>query len=152
MTSMCPICASLESASDPAEILRVGAFRLRRHPSPSPLAGWTIVDLARHAATIDELSEHEASELGRLVARSVAAIRAATGCERVYVLAFAEAARHVHVHLAPRHEGDSRTAGWAIADLYRAVAAGEVAAADEPACEAAATAIGAALRGASMLA
>lgn len=145
MPDPCPICTSLDAERDPAEILRRGGFRIRRHPSPSPIAGWTIVDLVRHAATLDELSGDEAAELGRLVSAVVGAIRAATGCDRVYVLSFAEAARHVHVHLAPRHEADPRTAGWAIADLYRAVAAGEVAAADEAACVAASRAIGDAL-------
>ena len=150
----CPICRSIRSdeeglagaaRADPCELLRIGGFRLRRHASPSPVAGWTIVDLVRHAATLDELSEQEASELGRLVARTVGAIRAATGCDRVYVLSFAEAARHVHVHLAPRHEAGPRTGAWAIADLYRAVAAGEIPAADEAACAEASRAIGDAL-------
>lgn len=145
MSDHCPICRSLDGEADSTEILRGGGFRVRRHPAPSPIAGWTIVDLVRHAATIDDLSEQEAGELGRMVARGVGAIRSATGCDRVYVLAFAEAARHVHVHLAPRHAGDPRTAGWAIADLYRSVAAGKVAPADEAACEAAARAIGDAL-------
>lgn len=156
MQAPCPICQSIRSGSeglggeagvDPCELLRIGGFRLRRHAPPSPIAGWTIVDLVRHAATIDELSETEAGELGRIVARASAAIRAVTGCERVYVLSFAEAARHVHVHLVPRHEGDPRSTGWAIADLYRGVALGEAAAADEAACLAAAAAIAAALRG-----
>ncbi len=146
MPDSCPICTSLEAERDPAEMLRSGGFRIRRHPAPSPIAGWTIVDLVRHAATLDELSPEEAGALGVLVAQAAAAIRAATSCERVYVLAFAEAARHVHVHLVPRHEGDPRTAGWAIADLYRAVAAGEIEAAEEHACEAAARAIVESLR------
>ena len=145
MSDSCPICTSLDAGNDQGEILRLREFRIRRHPSPSPIAGWTIVDIVRHAATLDELSGDEAAELGRLVARTVGAIRAATGCDRVYVLSFAEAARHVHVHLAPRHEADPRTAGWAIADLYRAVAAGEIPAADEAACAEASRAIGDAL-------
>lgn len=145
MPDSCPICTSLDAGDDPAEILRSGGFRIRRHPSPSPIAGWTIIDLVRHVATLDELSPDEAGELGRLVARAVGAIRSATGCDRVYVLSFAEVARHVHVHLAPRHETDPRTAGWAIADLYRAVAAGEIAAADQAACAEASRAIGDAL-------
>jgi diadenosine tetraphosphate (Ap4A) HIT family hydrolase len=146
----CPICHSIlagEAGRDPVDFRRTAGFRLRRHAAPSPIAGWTIIDLLRHAATLDELSEAEAAELGRLVAHTTAAIRAATGCERVYLLSFAEAARLVHVHLVPRHEHDPRTAGWAIADLYRGVASGEVVAADEAACEATAAAIAAAMRG-----
>ena len=150
MPDTCPICRSIlagDAGSEPDELLRTVGFRLRRHAPPVPIAGWTIIDLLRHAATLDELSEGEAAELGRLVADATRAIRAVTGCERVYMLAFAEAARHVHVHLVPRHEHDPRTAGWAIADLYRGVASGEVAAADEAACLAAAAAIAAALGG-----
>jgi diadenosine tetraphosphate (Ap4A) HIT family hydrolase len=40
------------------------------------------------------------------------------------MLLFAEAHRQVHVHLVPRHESDDATKAWALADLYRAVAAG----------------------------
>ena len=62
--------------------------------------------------------------MGAHIRRVSAAIRAVTGCERVYLLAFAEAHRQVHVHLVPRHETDDSSKAWALADLYRAVAAG----------------------------
>ena len=121
----CPICALERGAAEALGGAR--GWSLRHHPAPAPLAGWVIVDLRRHAATMDELTAEEAAELGPLLVRTCAAIREATGCERVYVLSFAEAARHVHLHLVPRHAGDAATEGWAIADHYRAVASGNAA-------------------------
>ncbi len=131
MSSPCSICNSLRSRHDPLELRRLEAFRLRSHAAPVPIAGWTIIDLIRHAETLDQLTEEESRELGSLLVRTSAAIRAATGCERVYLLAFAEAARHVHVHLVPRHGHDPRTDAWAVADHYRAVAEGRAAPATE---------------------
>ena len=53
-------------------------------------------------------------------------MRAVTGCERVYAIAFGEGARHLHLHLIPRSADDPRTSAWKIADLYRDVEAGKV--------------------------
>jgi diadenosine tetraphosphate (Ap4A) HIT family hydrolase len=47
----------------------------------------------------------------------------------VYAIAFGEGAPHLHVHLIPRFGVDPGTAAWSVADHYRAVAAGERAAA-----------------------
>ena len=53
---------------------------------------------------IDELTEHEAAELGPLLRRLTKALRAVTGCEKTYVVQFAEAEGfgHVHFHVVPR--------------------------------------------------
>ncbi len=110
-------------------------WRLRAHPSPAPVAGWCILDLVRPAATLDELSPEESRELGVLLSAVTAAMRRATGCQRAYVFSFAEALRQVHLHVAPRHESDPRTQGWAVADLYREVQSGRVAPADPAAHE-----------------
>ena len=53
-------------------------------------------------------------------------MRAATGCERVYTIAFGEGARHLHLHLVPRSADDPRTSALKIADLYRDIEAGKV--------------------------
>lgn len=129
----CPICTISAAASMPLG----GRWRLRRHPDPSPVAGWAILDLARHVATLDELTGEESEELGRLLVEVSAAVREATGCARVYLLSFAEAARHVHLHLVPRHEREEETRGWSVADHYRAVAAGTRSPADPARCAAA---------------
>lgn len=113
----CPICTQFDASA----IWRGSHWSIRPHPVPSPIAGWLIVDLMRHACSWDELSHDESSELGRTMTLATGAIRAATGCDRVYMLAFCEAVPHLHLHLAPRHDGDPRTISWCVADLYRAV-------------------------------
>jgi diadenosine tetraphosphate (Ap4A) HIT family hydrolase len=108
------------------EPLRLGdGWLLRSHGMPVPLAGWCILELERPAATLDALAPDEAAAMGRLVQRVSAAIRAVTACDRVYLLAFAEVRRQVHLHLVPRHGGDPLTDGWAVADHYRCVQRGE---------------------------
>ena len=42
----------------------------------------------------------------------------------VYLIAFGEGARHLHLHLIPRFQEDQRSAAWSVADLYRDVEAG----------------------------
>jgi diadenosine tetraphosphate (Ap4A) HIT family hydrolase len=49
-----------------------------------------------------EFSAAEADQFGPALARVAAALEAATGAERVYLLAFAEVDRRFHVHLLPR--------------------------------------------------
>jgi diadenosine tetraphosphate (Ap4A) HIT family hydrolase len=147
----CPLCEAIASgnASEGEELARRRHWRVRSHPPPSPIAGWTILDLLRHAESIDRLDPAEAAELAGLLVEAVAAVKAATGCERVYLLAFAEAVPHPHLHLAPRHADDATTRSWSIADRYRQVAAGSLPAAGEPDRAAAAARIAAALAAAT---
>jgi diadenosine tetraphosphate (Ap4A) HIT family hydrolase len=51
---------------------------------------------------VDELTAPEARALGPLLQRACAALRAATGAERVYTLFLGEAVAHLHFHLIPR--------------------------------------------------
>lgn len=130
----CPVCRSIEdNVSTPVRGTR--HWLIRPHPSPSPIAGWSIIDLRRHAEGWDALEALEAAELGPVIRAASAAIRQATGCDRVYVLGFAEAVQHVHLHLVPRHAIDARSTSWTVADLYRDVAAGRAAPADPRHCE-----------------
>jgi diadenosine tetraphosphate (Ap4A) HIT family hydrolase len=101
-----------------------GGWFLKPHAAPCPVAGWCVLELARPCPTLDALTLDESRMMGEHIHRVSAAIRAVTGCQRVYLLAFAEAHRQVHLHLVPRHESDEATKAWALADLYRAVAEG----------------------------
>jgi diadenosine tetraphosphate (Ap4A) HIT family hydrolase len=58
----------------------------------------------RHVLAIDELTEAEAVELGPLLHRLSAALRAVVECDKTYVMQFAEAKEfaHVHFHVVPR--------------------------------------------------
>jgi diadenosine tetraphosphate (Ap4A) HIT family hydrolase len=112
-------------------ILRQGPWLLRHHPRPAPLAGWLLLDARRHLGGPLDFLPDEAAAFGPMLQRSSALVRTLTGCARVYVIAFGEGARHLHVHLIPRHGDDPDSTAWKVADLYRAVASGARAAAPD---------------------
>lgn len=74
------------------------------HDFNSSLEGWLILAPLRHIHALDELTADEALALGDLLRRSAVALRSVTGCEKTYVMLFAEAEgfAHLHVHVVPR--------------------------------------------------
>ena len=70
----------------------------------SSLPGWLVVALRRHAEALDELTATEAASLGNLLRAASVALKRAVGCEKTYVILFAEqpAYQHVHIHVVPR--------------------------------------------------
>jgi diadenosine tetraphosphate (Ap4A) HIT family hydrolase len=74
------------------------------HSYNTALPGWLVLVARRHIESIDELSEAEAVELGVLLRRVSIALKDITGCVKTYVVQFAEAAGHphVHFHVVPR--------------------------------------------------
>ena len=74
------------------------------HSYNTSLPGWLVLVARRHMAAIDEMSDEEAVELGRLLRRVSLALKEATGCVKTYVIQFAETADHphVHFHIVPR--------------------------------------------------
>lgn len=105
---------------------RSDTWLLRHHPHPSPLVGWLLLDAVRHMAGPADFDAREAAGFGAMLQRSSALVKELSGCDRVYAIAFGEGARHFHLHLIPRHAAEERSESWRIADLYRAVAAGEI--------------------------
>lgn len=74
------------------------------HAFNTSLPGWLVLVARRHVASIDELTDEEAAELGVLLRRASVALREITGCVKTYVMQFAEAEGHghVHFHIVPR--------------------------------------------------
>lgn len=68
------------------------------HSFNTSLPGWLVIIARRHMAAVDEMSEDEAVELGRLIRRVSMALRVVTGCAKTYVVQFAESPDHPHVH------------------------------------------------------
>lgn len=97
-----------------------------RHLDPVPLAGWMLLVSRAHHGGLEDLADAERAEVGSVLSELAAAVRAETGCDRVYSLSFNEAVRHLHLHLIPRHAEDDSTKSWALADRYRATTRGEV--------------------------
>ncbi len=74
------------------------------HSFNTSLEGWLVLVARRHMAAVDEMSDEEAVELGRLIRRVSLALRVTTGCVKTYVIQFAESPDHphVHFHIVPR--------------------------------------------------
>ncbi len=68
------------------------------HSYNSELPGWIVLVARRHIQAVDELTESEAIELGVLIRRVSIALKQVTGCIKTYVMQFAEAPDHPHVH------------------------------------------------------
>jgi diadenosine tetraphosphate (Ap4A) HIT family hydrolase len=74
------------------------------HSYNSALPGWLVLVARRHITAVDALTDEEAAELGRLLQRTSRALKDITGCQKTYVMQFAEMAEHphVHFHVVPR--------------------------------------------------
>jgi diadenosine tetraphosphate (Ap4A) HIT family hydrolase len=70
------------------------------------LPGWLVLVPGRHVEGLHHLDNGEAEDMGRLLRRASAALVEATGCQRTYVMLFAEkdGFSHLHLHIVPRHE------------------------------------------------
>jgi diadenosine tetraphosphate (Ap4A) HIT family hydrolase len=68
------------------------------HSYNTVLPGWLVLVARRHIATIAELTPDEAAELGRLLPVVSQALQKVVGCQKTYVVQFAEHPEHPHVH------------------------------------------------------
>jgi diadenosine tetraphosphate (Ap4A) HIT family hydrolase len=68
------------------------------HSYNTSLLGWIVLVIRRHIAAIDEMTEDEAVELGKLMRQVSVILKEETGCTKTYVVQFAEAKEHPHVH------------------------------------------------------
>ena len=101
----CELIANRNAGAAPPwdSIYRTGLWDIV-HSYNTALPGWLVLVARRHIGSLDELTDPEAVELGRLIRRTSCALKEVTGCIKTYVIQFAEAAehRHVHFHIIPR--------------------------------------------------
>lgn len=91
------------------------------------MAGWVVMYAKRHVAGAPQFSDAEANDLGPMLRHLAARLLDVTGALRIYLAAMGESSPHFHVHLVPRYaEMPKGAKGWAVFDLQRAAAAGEV--------------------------
>ena len=123
----CGVCELHEDqeACERYEISRSPLWILRHHPDPAPLTGWLLLDARRHVSGPIDFTPAEAAEWGLAVQKASQLVQQLTCCDRVYSIAFGEGARHLHLHLIPRFSCNPVSEAWKVADLYRAVSAGE---------------------------
>lgn len=97
----CPECLALARPSTDL-VLRTARFAVHPVIGGGAVPGWLVVAPLRHVEAIDHLEPEEQLELGPLLARVGAALRAATPAEKLYVNVFAEVVPHLHVHVIAR--------------------------------------------------
>lgn len=68
--------------------------------------GFSYLEPRRHVPHVEDLDGDEATTFGATLGRCAAALKAVTGCERVYLYVFGGGIAHLHVHLVPHVEGD----------------------------------------------
>jgi diadenosine tetraphosphate (Ap4A) HIT family hydrolase len=104
MASECYACEQSRPDAPVREcFIRQAGWRVA-HDFNSSLEGWLILAPLRHVHSLDELTDGEALALGDLLRKASVALKAVTGCEKTYVMLFAEAEgfAHLHVHVVPR--------------------------------------------------
>jgi diadenosine tetraphosphate (Ap4A) HIT family hydrolase len=88
-------------------------FLAEHAPLQESSAGTVILEARRHVLDFGEMTPAELAEFGSIAHRLVPAIKAATGVQRVYLLAVMERAPHFHLWLVPKKdEGEGRGADY----------------------------------------
>ncbi|WP_144121223.1 HIT family protein [Catellatospora sichuanensis] len=75
------------------------------------VAGFAHLESRRHIPYLADLDGPEAATLGPVLARATAAVREATGADKVYVYVFGDRVPHLHFNLAPYHPGGPLVGG-----------------------------------------
>jgi diadenosine tetraphosphate (Ap4A) HIT family hydrolase len=112
--SDCNICRKqdgLKTGSALLDVPRAGGaivegehFLVEHAPLQSSSAGTVILETRRHLLDFGEMTPAELAEFGSTVHRLVPAVKAATGVQRVYLLALMERAPHFHLWFVPKKD------------------------------------------------
>ncbi len=106
MAEDCMPCAGWRRVGSlpPSEAVLVGDHWRVAHAFNTTLPGWLVLLPRRHVTALDQLELPEIGELGPVLRSLTAALRAVVGCEKTYVMLFAEQEKfgHVHFHVVPR--------------------------------------------------
>lgn len=78
-------------------ILETAHWRVE-HTCPTSIKGWLVIALARHEEALHQLTEEEFATLARLLRLLSGAPADVLGSEKEYLMQFAEAPGHYHVH------------------------------------------------------
>ncbi|TQS44025.1 HIT family protein [Cryptosporangium phraense] len=88
----------------PRELIAADEWWRVAHDFSGALLGWLVLVPRRHVTSIGALTDDEARTLGTWQVRLSRALSEVTGCEKTYVMQFAEKPgfAHVHFHVVPR--------------------------------------------------
>jgi ATP adenylyltransferase len=80
--------------------------------------GYLFIESDRHAPYVDDLTEEEASALGRLRTRLVGALRREISPEHVFAAVVGRGVSHFHEHLIPRYADTPQDVPWHRSDEF----------------------------------
>lgn len=93
-----------EGAAPPWDSIYRGQYWDLAHAYNTSLLGWLVLIARRHIEALHELTPAEAAELGALLRDVSLALKQSAGCQKTYIMQFAESEEHphVHFHMVPR--------------------------------------------------
>jgi diadenosine tetraphosphate (Ap4A) HIT family hydrolase len=127
--SACAICRSnAGDAPIPGGIVFENDLWLVRHsPPPFGVAGWMTLQSQRHVGGPAHFNDAEAANFGLALRHFEKVLEEVTGALRIYTAAMGESYPHLHAHMVPRRaQMPDDAKAWAVFDLQRRAAAGEV--------------------------
>ncbi len=102
-------------------------WHVRATGTPTAVPGWVMLITRRHVPGPAQFNEREARSFGPTLAHLQRVLLEVTGALRVYTAAMGESSPHFHAHFVPRYALMPKDAkAWAVFDLQRAAAAGEI--------------------------
>jgi diadenosine tetraphosphate (Ap4A) HIT family hydrolase len=121
----CGVCASLQR--DDA-LYEDDLWVVRHADAPYGVAGWMLLLTKRHVAGPAHFDDEEARRFGGALRHFERVLEEVTGALRIYTAAMGESHPHFHAHMVPRYPVMPKDAkAWAVFDLQRAAAVGEIA-------------------------
>lgn len=125
----CAICKSNagENAIAGGIIFENDLWLVRHSPPPYGVAGWMTLQSQRHVGGPAHFNDAEAKSFGPTLRHLEKVLGEVTGALRIYTAAMGESFPHFHGHMVPRRaQMPDDAKAWAVFDLQRRTAAGEV--------------------------
>lgn len=100
---------------------------VRHSPPPYGVAGWMTLHSQRHVGGPAHFDDAEAASFSPTLRHLERTLENVTGALRIYTAAMGESFPHLHAHMVPRYaQMPDDAKAWAVFDLQRRAAAGEV--------------------------
>jgi len=123
----CAVCARLHGPDPATALFENELWHVRHIEGPHAVPGWMLLVAKRHVAGPAHFDDREARSFGPTLRRLQQALLDVSGALRIYTAALGESSPHFHCHMVPRYAAMPKDAkAWAVFDLQRAAAAGEV--------------------------
>ena len=123
----CGVCRKLKSANPESILFQNELWHVCATDPPTGVPGWMMLITRRHVSGPAAFDEREVVSFGPSLRHLQRVLLEVTGALRIYTAAMGESSPHFHAHMVPRYATMPRGAkAWAVFDLQRAAAAGEI--------------------------